>query len=268
MTSTTNELLLKTRKGATASFETKQWTEVLVALGFQVCVAKTRNTITKVDITSAGGELFTVVKEPNYRRITFYKLGSWLKSIGFDLVAETSKLLGMDTPENEKKLHDLYVRDLTNTGTCPVCEGNYKRESDGSIGHHGFRRPGDGMLHGSCFAVGFQPWELSSEGAVAYLAQAVRPHLVIAEEHLANLNAGKVTKFFRDVGYGQNKKTVEVTRESDEYQFEQLLRSAIYNAENDVKWTKTEIARLENRIAGWKLDILPEVKYAGKFKAA
>ena len=47
-----------------------------------------------------------------------------------------------------------------------------------------------------------------------------------------------------------------------------MLKSAIYNAERDVSWTKREIARFETRIANWKPDELPEVKHAGKFRTA
>lgn len=268
MNETTQALLLKTRKGATASFEVKQWGIVLTELGFTFQVTKTRNTVTEVKITSPlGHETLTITKQPNYRRITFYELSGWLKKFGFNLVETASVRLGMDTPEQEKKLHDLYIRDLTNTGTCAVCEGNYKRDGVG-IGHHGFRRPGDGMLHGSCFAVGYLPWELSPVGAEAYIADCLVPHLEGAISHLARLNAGEITKFYRKEGFRENARTIEVTRESDEYQFEQLLKSAIYQAERDVKWTQNEIESFKKKVANWKPDELPEVKYAGKFKAA
>jgi hypothetical protein len=276
MNELTRELLLKTRKGATASFETKQWGIVLTELGFTFQVTKTRNTVTEVKITSPlGHETLTITKQPNYRRITFYELSGWLKKFGFDLVETASVRLDMDTPEVERKLKDLYVRDLTNTGTCPVCEGNFKRNGTGLV-HHGYTRPGDGMQHGDCFAVGYLPWELSPQGAQDYLQVCLRPHLDGAKAHLIVLQSGEVKKFFKQVRdpmagpgvWNAPKITVEVTRESDAYEFESILKSKIYETERDIAWTEREITRFETRIANWKPDELPEVKHAGKFKAA
>lgn len=264
----TRELLLKTRKTATSAFGPKQWKAVLEALGFTVTVTKERTTVVGFNVATAAGEqLAVIVKEPHYRHILFYQLVEELKAKGYDLVEMTSKALGLDTPDVEKKLKDLYVRDLTNTGTCPVCGGNFKRDGTG-IGHHGFKRPGDGALYGSCFAVGYLPWELSPVGAEAYVKDALIPYLEGVVAQLARLNAGEITKFFREVGYGQKRKVVEVTRESDEYQFGQMLKSAIYQAERDIKWTEATITEFKTRIANWKPDELPEVKYAGKFKVA
>lgn len=263
-----NELLLKTRKGATASFGVKEWGMVLTELGFGFQTTKTGRTVTEVKITSPlGHETLTITKEPRYRAITFYELYSWLKTYGLDLVEVSSIRLGLDTPNVEKKLKDLYERDLTNTGTCPVCEGNFKGAT--SLVHHGYTRPGDGAQHGDCFAVGYECFELSPKGAIDYLARAVRPHLEDAKSKLAELQSGKVIKFFKKgYAWGKNAPTIEVTVESDKYEFESMLKSAIYNAERDLKWTEEEIARLEAKIANWKLDVLPEIKYAGKFKVA
>lgn len=266
----TTELLLKTRKGATAAFGVAQWGTVLTECGFQFQTTKTGRTVTEVKITSPLDTVLTITKEPRYKAITFYKLNSWLKEIGVDLVEVASVRLHLDTPEVEKALKELYVRDLTNTGTCPVCEGNFKRNITGGMVHHGYLRPGDGAQHGDCFAVGYLPWELSAEGAEAYLEQAVRPHLGNAEHYLTRLQAGEITKFFkkeRPAGgnYQTPKVVVVVTRESNELEFERMLASAVSDTERDIAWTLKEITRLEKKIAGWKLDVLPEVKHAGKF---
>ena len=185
MNETTRKLLLKVRKGAISGFGVKQWTEVLVTLGFQVQTTKTGRTVTEIIITGPQGGCLGLTKRPNYKHIVFYDLIPWTKGINLDLVKMASDALGMDTPDVERKLKDLYVRDLTNTGTCPVCEGNFKRDGKGGMVHHGYQRPGDGFIHGDCFAVGYQPWEISPAGAMAYLQNALRPHLEGAEHHLA-----------------------------------------------------------------------------------
>ena len=265
------DLLLKLRKNATSAWGPKQYSEAYAAIGFQVQTEKTGRSISAVVFTAPNGAVHRVEKRPNYRVVVFYDLLPWTKAQGYDVVELASKALGMDTPDVEKALKDLYVRDLTNTGTCPVCEGNFKRDGRGGMVHHGYQRPGDGFIHGDCFAVGYQAWEISPEGAVDYVAQALRPHLDGAKAYLAKLQAGEITKFFKQVrtgGWNSPKTTVEVTRESDSYEFESMLKSAIYNAERDVAWTEREITRIETRIANWKPDVLPEVKHAGKFRVA
>ena len=269
MNDTTKALLLKTRKGATAGFETKQWTEVLTALGFEVVVTKTRNTITRVVIHAPNRNTLVIDKVSGYKRVVFYDLCRWIKSeqVGLDLVELASRALGMETPENEKKLHDLYIRDLTNTGTCPVCGGNYKLDGAG-IGHHGFRRPGDGMLHGSCFGVAYLPWEQSAEGALAYLDQVLKPALNRAEAFLAELP--NKTTLPREVYLGKGAYRMEYIGKTEEnrYEFDCLMRSELYKAEAEVRHLRSEVAGFEKKTANWREDVLPEIKYAGKFKKA
>lgn len=266
-----NALLLKTRKNATSAFGPKQWAIVLEALGFTVHITKERNSVVAFEATKGQGTTVTVKKDPRYRTIVFYNITRDLKAAGYDLVEMSSAALGLDTPEKEKELKELYVRDLTNTGTCPVCEGNFKRNGTGLV-HHGYTRPGTGFIHGDCFAVGYLPWELSPQGAQDYVAQALKPHLDDSKTYLNDLKNGEVKKLFKTVSKYINgmceKQTVSVTREENEFEFEQLLRSAIYNAEREVRWGEETLARFETRIANWKPDELPEVKHAGKFRVA
>jgi len=270
MNDATRELLLKTRKGATASFGVKQWEAVLVKCGFSFQTTTTGRTVTEVQIVSANGERLTIEKKPSYKRIVFYELGSWLTSIKFDLVDAASKVLGMDTPDVEKKLKDLYVRDLTNTGTCAICEGNYKRDGV-NIGHHGFQRPGDGMLHGSCFGVGFLPFELSPNACEAYIVE-LNKALKNAHEALENLPKSQTmtredSKY--DYALGRTIVTyVEITRAVDSTEFERLLKSEIHRTERRIEALNYDIKVFTAKVANWKADELPEVKYAGKFKVA
>jgi hypothetical protein len=265
------KLLLKTRKNATSAFGPKQWAIVLEALGFTVHITKERNSVVAFEATKGQGATVTVKKDPRYRAITFYSLVSDLKAAGYDLVEMSSAALGLDTPEKEKELKELYVRDLTNTGTCPVCSGNFKRNSPGLV-HHGYTRPGTGFIHGDCFGVGYLPWELSPQGAQDYVAQVLKPHLESSRTYLNSLKTGAVVVLFKTVskyinGMHENQK-VAVTREENEYEYEQLLRSAIYNTEREVRWGEETVARFETSIANWKSDELPEVKHAGKFRVA
>ncbi len=261
----TNFLLLAARKGAVASFETKHWVAVLEALGFKASLEKEGRTVVKAIVTAPSGQILTIVKEAHYRRILWYEIGPWMKQIGFNMVEAASKILGMETPEEEKRLKGLYERDLTNTGTCGVCEGNFKREADGSLHMHGFTRPGDGMLHGRCFGVGYQPHEISVDAARDYLARALRPYLAEWKVALSNLKSGKVdTLSVRKWNYETRQDEWKTITAADGYDFTQAMAAEIYKAENNVRWATQDVERFEKKIAEWKVDVLPEIKYAQK----
>jgi hypothetical protein len=261
----TNDLLLKARKGATASFETKQWTIVLEALGFKVATEKESRTVVKAIVTAPGGQSLTIVKEPHYRRIVWYDLPRWMKDQGFNLTEMASAVLGMDTPDEEKRLKHLYERDLTNTGTCGVCEGNFKRDGDGGLVLHGFTRPGDGMTHGRCFGVAYQPHEIAPDAAKDYLAQILRPYLAEWKNTLASLRADKVDIFYvKEWNHESRAYELKKVTRADNYEFQKARKAEIYQAECNVGWAAIDIVRFEKKVVAWKPDDLPEVKYAAR----
>lgn len=53
-------------------------------------------------------------------------------------------------------------------GTCGICHNVQKLRSNALV-LHGYQRPGYGWIQGSCFGVGYQPWELSPESVEAYI---------------------------------------------------------------------------------------------------
>jgi hypothetical protein len=53
-------------------------------------------------------------------------------------------------------------------GTCPVCERQQKVTPGGAMVHHGYVRPGTGSIHGDCFGVGYEAYQLSTNGCEAY----------------------------------------------------------------------------------------------------
>jgi hypothetical protein len=270
MNETTRTLLLKTRKQATSAFTAKQWFEVLTALGFVVEMIKQGSSLVEFTVNGPQGGVLTLVKRPGYKRIVFYDVATWAKGINLDLVELSSKALGLETPDVEKKLKDLYVRDLTNTGTCAICEGNYKRDGV-NIGHHGFQRPGDGMLHGSCFGVGFLPFECSPNACEAYLVQ-LNKALKNAHEALENLPKSQtLTRKDSKYDYASGRTIVtfvEVSRATDSTEFERLLKSEIYQVTRRVEALNFDIKHFTAKVANWKPDELPEVKHAGKFAKA
>lgn len=264
-------LLLKVRKGATSGFGPKDWKVALERLGFKAEVIKTGREITGFSVVAPNGATLDIKKEPRYRCITFYDLGRWLKDQGYDMEALASTALGLPTPEVEKANKKLYERDLTNTGTCGVCGGNFKRDSEGDLVKHGYERPGDGYLHGECFGVRYQPFELSAESVVDFLARVLRPLLAKAEEYLARVPS--ITSFtVEGSGRWENGKWVHpkiiLTAANDPYRFGHEMKMALVNAENNVRRLQRDVKEFEGKVANWKLDVLPEVKHAGLFKKA
>jgi hypothetical protein len=271
ITETQKALLLKVRKQATSSFNQKTWTEALTALGFKVEVLeKEARKVSKVAFTTPGGATFTIAKKPGYRAIYFYDLYKLAKQAGADLVQLSCDALGLPSVDDEKKLHDLYIRDLTNTGTCGCCGGNFKRDSNGGLVNHGYERPGDGYLHGRCFGVGYQPWELASKSVEDMLAKLLRPFLAQQEKYLADLKAGAIATLTKTVSEWVSGRRVkkQVSVANTEFEFAQLLNNEIHRTEFQIRNVTADITRFEKQVAGWKLDDLPEVKHAGKFARA
>jgi hypothetical protein len=96
---------------------------------------------------------------------------------------------GRRPPENPTDV------DLTNTGHCGVC-GRLQKLKDHKLVHHGFKISDGrgwyfGYRAGSCFAVGYEPYELSCAANIAYLVK-LGEWLKSAEEAYVYLNSGTV----------------------------------------------------------------------------
>ena len=278
------ELLLKTRKSATAGFETKQWKALLEALGFTVTLGKERTTV--VSFTAArGGHTFTINKEAGYRRITFYRMHQNLTAAGCDLKAECCAALGLDTPEVEKhkKAISRGANDLHRTGTCQCCFNPQKVSKGGGklMSLHGYERPGVGYIIGDCMGQGHQPFEVSCE-----MTKLMRKHVegmkANAQDFLAKLNANEVETLRAHIrtnlkendkyGYPRTKYVyVDVARGAEASpnpyfldqpwekvpSFEDLRESEIRAVERRIEQMTSDINFLTEKIDGW-VQVWPE----------
>lgn len=166
--------------------------------------------------------------------------------------------LGMDTMSATKT--DSTASTPTKTrllGHCQICEAEQKlvKNYAGSFDlvHHGFRRPGDGFIHGDCYGVGHAAYELSCLAAITYLDQLVsklkRVQQFIAlleNREVTHLSATKVTSN----GFVLVEYAVGVTNYLDWYAaIEHRLR-----VEKARPWPiHCEIKRMTARIESWKL---------------
>ena len=140
-------------------------------------------------------------------------------------------------------------------GSCPVCEGYYRLMGGGRMVHHGYKRPGDGMIHRDCYGAGYPAYELSSYGCEAYqkiMAETWRPQAVA---HLRQLENGEVNQVMVQRGFGKRKELVTLyassTDPKDVRDFEEAIRAHITKTRREIATYDLEIKRMEQRIADW-----------------
>lgn len=148
-------------------------------------------------------------------------------------------------------------------GRCGVCEGDFKLthaskspsvDSPGfRLVHHGYKRPGDGEIHGDCFAVGMPPYEISPEPTEQYLTLVDR-QLANHEQHLERLESGETVELRKLVNRGLWGAPLEykVLTPADGWEFKDELRSRINETKYRVENLKREVARLESLIGKWE----------------
>jgi hypothetical protein len=148
-------------------------------------------------------------------------------------------------------------------GKCGVCEGDFKLthsqkhpsvDSPGfRLVHHGYKRPGDGEIHGDCYAVGMPPLEISTEPTEEYLAM-VEKRLQMQRDYLARLEGGeivelrKASQWDRGTGLPIGWKTLTP---ADGYEFKDELRGTIRTVRYNIQNLEREAARLDRLIQGW-----------------
>jgi hypothetical protein len=139
-------------------------------------------------------------------------------------------------------------------GTCPICEGTYKVRG-GVMVHHGFKRPGDGMIHGDCFAVGAPPYEVSCEITKVYRAQ-IESHRANVAEVLSGYQARTVTRFsVSRLGCGWPTRIVETDYAlgvTELYAWDYAFDHQTRELASRVRMLDSEIARLTQLVDTWE----------------
>lgn len=138
------------------------------------------------------------------------------------------------------------MRTRENTGTCPVCWGNYKL-SEGRLVLHGYRRPGWGSVIGSCDGEKYQPAETSVAGLKMWVEK-------LAEELARNkATALKIAQGLVDkILY--NKVWIDKTNPN----FNGSLMRLTRDTDEMIKMIGADIERYHKIIAIWKVRPLPK----------
>lgn len=239
-----NELLLKVQRGATAGFNTQDWLCCLEALGWP-CAKVVVDKETRVDVRAPNGAGFTIRKQPGYRVVTFYDFVKWARANG--LAAAVEAVIG--APARKPSRPEVEA----NTGTCPCCFGGFKLKDStgGYLGmvFHGYRRPGSGYTVGSCFGVGYAPYEVNCLGTERFL-EVVRAH---AAQLVARIKALRDQPELLWVVSGVGGQVIS----KGDYRYQIVLADQIRSVEAELRQTRADIASLEAKIRDWKPVALP-----------
>lgn len=245
-----DELLKKVRKDATAGFNVQDWLFCLDTLGWS-WVKTVVDREARYLITAPNGETFKLQKEPGYRGIVFYGTGNrdgfidFAKRNGIEAAIEAK--IGAE-PERAPR------RDMTNTGTCSCCFGNFKLRAaktadiNPDMVFHGYQRPGTGYTVGQCYGINYAPYELSCEGTKAFikLVESERETSAAWLKHLES--AAELT-----IRHGEGRKVTP----AHGYEFDAERRLQIANTEYRIKCIDRDLAFLNEKVSTWVRRPLP-----------
>jgi len=175
-------------------------------------------------------------------------------------ISDTFKILKGQVVKGRKpsdKPRQTPERTLENTGTCPCCGRNIKLMSNGTMVEHGFTIK-SGFRNGNCFGVGFKPWEVSPEGAIAMI-KSDESRIAHDREFLINLQTTNTLKVKARGSYGVFPKfdLIELTEENSK-EFERHRSIQIANTENLIEFLMKSIEINTNRVENWKPGVLPD----------
>ena len=145
-------------------------------------------------------------------------------------------------------------------GNCQICEGDQKLHAGGMV-HHGYRRPGDGFIHGDCPGVGHVPYEVSCDLVKEHIVDLGR-FIKDKQDWLRRLQGGEVTELhveeYRGAGRRELVRVVAGTAEADKHDlsygctlWERALRGAVRKAESLIRQAADDVVRCERRVAAW-----------------
>src|SRR5271155_23481 len=140
-------------------------------------------------------------------------------------------------------------------GNCQICGGDQKLHNETMV-HHGYRRPGDGVIHGDCPAVGQPPYELSCEFTKRWVA-GLRVQLANMQVYLGRVQRAEVTHFevYRRAFGGVRRLEVDMFAigVTPVEVWARQVRDEISTTESQIRGHERTIQHYDARIAAWKL---------------
>lgn len=135
-------------------------------------------------------------------------------------------------------------------GFCAYCEGDFKLNVAFDLVHHGYKRPGDGRIHGDCPLVGQEPYELTCEPLKPIL-ESRHAQLASFQTRLAAFEADKVMSFDRRDFSGRVSSYSRFV--SSASAFDRAASLVMGDFRSEIRYLEREIARLVGHIERWTL---------------
>ncbi len=146
--------------------------------------------------------------------------------------------------------HEVVIRTRDGTGSCPVCFQNVKITNGVKIVLHGYKRPGTGSAHGSCFGVGYPAFELNVKGSKDYLDN-LRAGLMGAEAEVKKLKSGQVAELPFMPGDKDWEYVLKTTLDEAEDRVENLEGYVKAYGELVQKWKPRDLPKEGDRHIDW-----------------
>lgn len=193
---------------------------------------------------SGVGDYYHGYRPQKSGKLPVYEATKWLNQ-ETNWVEQVNAKLGTDP-------HEVVLRTRDGTGSCPVCFQNVKITNGEDIVLHGYKRPGTGSTHGSCFGVGYPAFELNVKGTKDYL-DSLKAQLMGAEAEVKKLKDGRVTElpFMRG---SFNRGMVKPGDKDWDY----VLKTSIDQAVDIVDTLQGYVTAYGELVQKWKLRDLPK----------
>lgn len=162
---------------------------------------------------------------------------------------------------NQDKTPQQIADELKGTGICAICGRRQKIDGKDKMVHHGYQmseRYHAGYRIGSCFGVGYAPYELSNEANIKF-APVLANHKANIEHSLKYLNSGKITSVDVKKTKWEGKLveyTVTYTSVENPVEFKREIESRISSHESQLRMINDDIKNNDAKIAGWTLQPL------------
>lgn len=145
---------------------------------------------------------------------------------------------------------------------CQICERTQAVDADGTLGNHGYKRPGWGFIQGNCFGQGYRPYP-ATDALEAYKT-AVLDYITKCQSELDDLPMLTSLPFqWEERVEGQRdrvKRTTDIIKSEPKPRcgqycvpdFEDLLVRRKTQLENEIRFAEKDLERVDNRIQAAK----------------
>jgi hypothetical protein len=164
-------------------------------------------------------------------------------------------------PESKKPV--LVTRYL---GNCQICEGDFKTTEEGKVALHGYKRPGDGHVHGHCPGEGHLAYEKSAN-LIPLFVKGLRRDEERAEETLGQIDRGEIESFTKPAWLaGLPHRSFKDVKKSevpgDVWRRE--LSAYRGRVDSDRRHARLQREHFEQRLKNWTLRPLREIDELGR----